>query len=92
MRLERGKGRVWAGEEAVEGESENEESHTFEEVELTDLRQLGINTLGALKEHPRIKRLRDFLKGWYLSYFYPMRRAGCLSPARKSISTCTATT
>jgi predicted ATPase len=24
-----------------------------------------------LKEHPRIKRFRDFLKGWYLSYFYP---------------------
>ncbi len=22
-------------------------------------------------EHPRIKRFRDFLKGWYLSYFYP---------------------
>jgi predicted ATPase len=32
---------------------------------------LGIATLGTLKEHPRIKRFRDFLKGWYLSYFYP---------------------
>jgi hypothetical protein len=28
-------------------------------------------TLGTLKEHPRIKRFRDFLKGWYLSYFHP---------------------
>ena len=40
-------------------------------VKLTDLRQLGIATLGTLREHPRIKRFRDFLKGWYLSYFYP---------------------
>ena len=24
-----------------------------------------------LREHPRIKRFRDFLRGWYLSYFHP---------------------
>lgn len=70
LRLHHGKGFVWAGEEAVELEVE-EEDRTQEEVELTDLRQLGIATLGTLKEHPRIKRFRDFLKGWYLSYFYP---------------------
>ncbi len=69
LRLNRGKGMVWAGEEAVE--IENEEDRTQTSVELTDLRQLGIATLGTLKEHPRIKRFRDFLKGWYLSYFYP---------------------
>jgi predicted ATPase len=40
-------------------------------VELTDTRQLSIATLGTLKEHPRIRHFRDFLKGWYLSYFYP---------------------
>jgi predicted ATPase len=28
--------------------------------------------LGTLKEHPRIKRFRDFLKGWYLSYLDPV--------------------
>ncbi len=86
LRLSHGKGTVWAGEEAVAEEDEVEEEddddggpkgHTGEEnraktpVELTDLRQLGIATLGTLKEHPRIKRFRDFLKGWYLSYFYP---------------------
>ena len=70
LRLDHGKGRVWAGEEAVEAE-ESEEDSAQEEVELTDLRQLGIATLGTLKEHPRIKRFRDFLKGWYLSYFHP---------------------
>ena len=70
LRLAHGKGMVWAGEEAVEVEGgEEDRSQTL--VELTDLRQLGIATLGTLKEHPRIKRFRDFLKGWYLSYFYP---------------------
>ena len=70
LRLHHGKGMVWAGEEAVEVEG-GEEDRSQTSVELTDLRQLGIATLGTLKEHPRIKRFRDFLKGWYLSYFYP---------------------
>lgn len=70
LRLDHGKGKVWAGEEAVEAD-ESEEDSAQEEVELTDLRQMGIATLGTLKEHPRIKRFRDFLKGWYLSYFHP---------------------
>lgn len=69
LRLDHGKGKVWAGEEALEIESEEDRTQT--PVELTDSRQLGIATLGTLKEHPRIKRFRDFLKGWYLSYFYP---------------------
>lgn len=69
LRLHHGKGTVWAGEEAVEVEGEEDRSQT--PVELTDTRQLGIATLGTLKEHPRIKRFRDFLKSWYLSYFYP---------------------
>ena len=70
LRLEHGMGLVWAGEEAVETEG-GREDNAKESVELTDLRQLGIATLGTLKEHPRIKQFRDFLKGWYLSYFYP---------------------
>ncbi|MFZ1983389.1 MAG: AAA family ATPase [Desulfatitalea sp.] len=69
LRLNHGKGTVWAGEEAVEIESEEDRAQA--PVELTDTRQLGIATLGTLKEHPRIKRFRDFLKSWYLSYFYP---------------------
>jgi len=70
LRLHHGVGKVWAGEEAVEAKNA-EEDRAREDVELTDLRQLGIATLGTLKEHPRIKRFRDFLKGWYLSYFHP---------------------
>jgi predicted ATPase len=70
LRLQHGKGTVWAGEDAVETTGDEEDSGK-EAVELTDLRQLGIATLGTLKDHPRIKRFRDFLKGWYLSYFHP---------------------
>jgi predicted ATPase len=69
LRLLRGIGEVWAGEEAldIEGEEANERMP----VALTDMRQLGIATLGTLRDHPRITRFRDFLKGWYLSYFTP---------------------
>jgi len=70
LRLHHGVGKVWAGEDALEAES-SEEDNSQESVELTDPRQLGIATLGTLKEHPRIKRFRDFLKDWYLSYFHP---------------------
>jgi predicted ATPase len=68
LNLDHGSGTVWAGEEAVESDDENTAKI---DIELTDLRQLGIATLGTLKEHPRIKRFRDFLKGWFLSYFQP---------------------
>ena len=71
LRLEAGKGDVWAGEQALEGAAPHEEETAKDSVDLTDLRQLGIATLGTLKEHPRITRFRDFLKGWYLSYFHP---------------------
>jgi len=29
---------------------------------------LAVNTLGQLARHPRVKALRDFVTGWYLSY------------------------
>ena len=70
LRLAHGKGTVWAGEDAVEIEGQ-EEDNASNTVELTDPRELGISTLGTLKEHPRIRKFRDFLRGWYLSYFYP---------------------
>jgi predicted ATPase len=75
LRLHNGVGEVWAGEDAVGEEDPNEitveESNQRVRVELTDPRQLGIATLGTLRDHPRIGRFRDFLKGWYLSYFTP---------------------
>ncbi len=48
-----------------------EESRETEIVELSDKRRLGIATLGALKQHPRIASFRRFLEGWHLSYFTP---------------------
>lgn len=66
LNLRDGKGSVWSGEESLEGEDSARVN-----VELTDPRQLGIATLGALKEHPRITRFRNFIQGWYLSYFTP---------------------
>lgn len=48
-----------------------EESAAREEVALDDSRRLGIATLGALKRHPRISSFRQFVEGWYLSYFAP---------------------
>ena len=40
-------------------------------MEFDDNRRLGIATLGALKRHPRISSFRQFVEGWYLSYFAP---------------------
>jgi len=48
-----------------------EESRETEVVELDDTRRLGISTLGSLKQHPRISAFRQFIEGWYLSYFTP---------------------
>lgn len=52
-------------------DADREESKETEVVELEDKRKLGIATLGALKQHPRISSFRKFIEGWYLSYFTP---------------------
>ena len=49
----------------------SEESAETEIIKLQDKRKLGIATLGALKQHPRISSFRQFIEGWYLSYFTP---------------------
>lgn len=86
LMLNEGKGIAWKGEEAgrkVEedkgsfdlagliDEVQREESPETEVVELQDMRKLGITTLGSLKQHPRISLFRQFIEGWYLSYFTP---------------------
>ena len=47
------------------------ESDDVEVVQLQDNRRLGIATLGSLAQHPRIVSFREFIEGWYLSYFTP---------------------
>jgi predicted ATPase len=88
LKLHHGQGDVWAGEEGSDSEnSEGQEDTAKIPVEMTDPRQLGVATLGTLKEHPRIKRFRDFLKGWYLSYFHPdAARELTVSGAQKHLS------
>jgi predicted ATPase len=82
LRLEDGKGVVWKGQYTPSKdysdkfslyieEVKREESNEREDVELNDNRKLGISTLGALKQHPRISAFRQFIEGWYLSYFTP---------------------
>ena len=57
--------------ETVRKQLAGEESPEAEGIELEDMRKLGIATLGSLKQHPRIAAFREFLEGWYLSYFTP---------------------
>ncbi len=59
------------GEENADLQKQGEESSEREVVELQDKRKLSIATLGALKQHPRIAAFREFIEGWYLSYFRP---------------------
>lgn len=69
LRLTGGIGQVWTGDHEVE--TVDVEPDGGLPVALTDTRQLGIATLGTLRDHPHITAFRDFLKGWYLSYFSP---------------------
>ena len=55
--------------QSIASGEEQEESRETEVVELSDVRRLGIATLGSLKQHPRISAFRKFVEGWYLSYF-----------------------
>ena len=82
-----GYGVVWKGNQAVGKVDETAEGFDLSEwlksrkkgrefkdaegIELEDRRKLGIATLGALKQHPRISAFRRFIEGWYLSYFTP---------------------
>ncbi len=66
LRLEYGKGEVWAGEA-----TEEEEGTTRQDIQLEDTDRLGITTLGQLSDHPRIVGFRSYIESWYLSYFVP---------------------
>lgn len=55
----------------IEFGKSSEETNETEIIRLDDTRHLGITTLGALKQHPRIIAFRKFVESWYLSYFSP---------------------
>jgi len=69
--LEFGKGFAFKGNNSGFFEEEDKEIGEKVEVELADPRQLGVVTLGELREHPRIVNFKNFLKNWYLCYFNP---------------------
>lgn len=78
LELTNGQGYAWSGSEGIEpgtgsgfdepGIPEGTERVT---VKMKDRQVLGIATLGTLANHERIVAFRDFLTGWYLSYFVP---------------------
>lgn len=63
-----GYGYAWAGKVSVEGDSEAKDK-----MEVTlDPGRLAITTLAEhIKDHPRITKFRNFIRGLYLSYFTP---------------------
>ncbi len=87
LSLTAGLGTVWKGNQTGKQIDETSEGFDISEwiqsigkekefkdaelIELEDQRKLGIATLGALKQYPRISAFRRFIEGWYLSYFTP---------------------
>lgn len=46
----------------------DEESGRQQPEELSSPDLLAVSALGQFRQHPRVKVLRDFIQGWYLSY------------------------
>lgn len=69
--LQNGKGYAYEGKEGGADETGRSVNGEKIDVELTDIRKLGIVTLGAMKQYERIERFLKFLKSWYLCYFSP---------------------
>jgi len=81
--LKKGKGIAWAGES-----TDAKEGNQKVAVNLDDPRKLAITSLGNLTEHPRIVHFREFLEGWYLSYFVPdLARGMPMAGAQRKLNT-----
>lgn len=65
-----GKGYAFEGAEGGQ-DDEGVVTGSKVDVELSDIRKLGIVTLGAMKQYSRIEKFLTFLKSWYLCYFTP---------------------
>ncbi len=57
-----GKGRAISGEAP-------DEADTRKEIPLKSPDLIAVNALGQFADHPRVAALRDFITGWYVSYF-----------------------
>lgn len=74
--ISQGVGYAWSGLEGFEpgtgtGSVTASESSERIPVKMKDRQALGIATLGTLANHERVASFREFLTGWYLSYFVP---------------------
>ena len=69
--LQNGRGYAYEGKEGGADENGRTVKGKKVEVELADIRKLGIVTLGAMKQYERIEKFLNFLKSWYLCYFSP---------------------
>ena len=69
--LTNGNGYVFEGNEGGQDEESNEITGKKVDVELSEIRKLGIVTLGAMKQYTRVEKFLSFLKSWYLCYFSP---------------------
>lgn len=69
--LQNGKGFAYEGKEGGADDDGRSVSGEKVDVELADIRKLGIVTLGAMKQYERIEKFLKFLKSWYLCYFSP---------------------
>lgn len=69
--LQNGKGYAYEGKEGGADEAGRSVKGKKVDVELADIRKLGIVTLGAMKQYERIEKFLSFLKSWYLCYFSP---------------------
>jgi predicted ATPase len=67
--LKSGKGTVWVGDEALEGESGGE--HQKKSVAFNPHKLAIVSLAEQYNENPRIAKFKAFIKAWYLSYFYP---------------------
>ncbi len=66
LHLARGKGKVWTGEEALEGDTLAEKT-----VELHHGKLAIASLAEQFKDNPRIAKFKQFIQSWYLSYFTP---------------------
>jgi predicted ATPase len=66
LHLEKGKGTVYTGDDAIEGDEASKRNVEF------DPHKLAIVSLAEqFSENPRIAQFKKFIQSWYLSYFTP---------------------
>lgn len=83
VNFKKGRGDVYAGEFGKETLASEKVK-----VVLEDSRKLAIASLGNLTEYPNLVRFREFLEGWYLSYFVPdLARGMPMAGAQRRLNT-----